>query len=212
MNHSEPRSSPISYWNERHRTSNAWHSGGDRGISIARNRAFYAHRLGLLVAILDHHFLKDRLRILDAGCGKGWLAGQLVELGHTVHGVDPSESAIRVCRENRKGTFWIETIESFGSNRTYDAIIAMDVLFHILDDELWHAALRNLCSLTAAEGRLIFSDDTREETYWLSDYIVHRSYPEYEAALREFDFEIIDAISYDFANNPNRFLVARRNG
>jgi 2-polyprenyl-3-methyl-5-hydroxy-6-metoxy-1,4-benzoquinol methylase len=200
----------ANYWDERHQHVNEWQAGGDRGLSIHRNRAFYAHRLGLLTTILDRCFIGERFRILDAGCGKGWLAQQLYEQGHSVDGVDFSEAAIKICRKHRRGTFHVSPLESFTSRYLFDAVIAVDVLFHVLDDRIWERVVRNLCSLTKADGVLIFADDLTEQRYQLGDYIVHRSRQQYEALLNKLGMEIINQYSYAFGDNPNKFYVAKR--
>ena len=44
-------------------------------------------------------------RVLDVGCGEGWLARALHELGATVHGVDGSAALVEAARASGGGTF-----------------------------------------------------------------------------------------------------------
>lgn len=46
---------------------------------------------------------KDRLNILDLGCGPGLYAEQFVRKGHSVTGVDFSENSIQYASEQAKG-------------------------------------------------------------------------------------------------------------
>lgn len=198
---------PVGYWDDRHRTTDEWRSGGDRGIDVARNRAFYAHRLGLLVSILDSGHLHNRLRILDAGCGKGWLSDQLANQGHHVTGIDTSTRAIELCREHRIGTFHVSGLDEFRAIEPYDAVVCMDVLFHILDDRIWQRSVENLGALTATNGLLIISDVPCNRRLMMGNYIVHRPFNEYLDVLSGIGLSFHSSVSYEFAGNPNAFLI-----
>ncbi|UYG01952.1 methyltransferase domain-containing protein [Halomonas sp. LR3S48] len=201
---------PIDFWDERHKHVDEWASGGDRALTIRRNKAFYLHRLGLILGLLDSYAGSEQVDILDAGCGKGWLTDQLVNLGHNVIGIDSSETAVRVCKEHRKGEFFVSTLRDFSFDSLFDVVLCMDVLFHILDDEEWEKSLLNLASLVTANGILIVADDPQEHRYILGDYIVHRSMNEYLAPLHRVGFKLIEKIPYRFAGNPNEFLLFQR--
>lgn len=198
---------PIKYWDLRHKSVNEWQAGGDRALTVARNKAFYTHRLGLLVGILDSYFDRDVLRILDAGCGKGWLSDQLVSQGHYVYGIDSSETAIEICNAHRQGDYSVTCLSDFSSPELFDAVLCMDVLFHILDDEEWLKSLLNLASLLTADGILVVADDPREHRYEMGDYIVHRSMDDYLFSLEPLGFALIESLPYRFGGNPNKFLV-----
>ena len=201
---------PKQFWDERHRTDNEWLSGGDKAISTHRNKAFYAHRLGLLVGILDSYFNRDYLRILDAGCGKGWLSDQLASHGHMVSGIDSSETAIQICKQHRNGDYSVSSLSQFSSRELYDTVLCMDVLFHILDQIEWLNSLRNLASLVTVDGILIIADDPRDKKYTMGDYIVHRSMEEYIGNLIKLGFTLIESVPYRFGGNPNKFLLFKR--
>jgi 2-polyprenyl-3-methyl-5-hydroxy-6-metoxy-1,4-benzoquinol methylase len=201
---------PTKFWDTRHKSVNEWQAGGDKALSIARNKAFYAHRLGLLVGILDDYFNRDSLTLLDAGCGKGWLSDQLSAQGHDVCGIDSSETAIDICKAHRQGTYAVSMLGDFNAVDLFDAVLCMDVLFHILDDDEWLKSVRNIASLLTVDGILVVADDPREERYVMGDYIVHRSMTEYEVALQELGFRLIESLPYRFGGNPNKFLVFQR--
>lgn len=198
---------PVGYWDRRHRTTDEWRSGGDRGVDVQRNRAFYAHRLGLLVSILDRHHLQNNLRILDAGCGKGWLSDQLSGQGHNVTGIDTSQRAIEVCREHRAGEFHVSSLDQFHASLPFDAVICMDVLFHILDDEIWRQSLVNLASLVSVHGLLLVTDFPCTVRHHMGNYIIHRPMQDYHAILESVGLHFLESVPYRFAGNPNAFLV-----
>jgi 2-polyprenyl-3-methyl-5-hydroxy-6-metoxy-1,4-benzoquinol methylase len=176
----------AAYWNERHERSDPWRAGGDRGISEKANEAFYYVRYGLLLRILVRHFGHERrLRVLDAGCGRGWLTAQLRALGHDLVGVDQSDAAIRYARTHCDARFVVSSLDRFATDQRFDAVVSMDVLYHITDDEQWRRSLLALSQVLDEEGVLVFSDVLPEETRVLGDYVVERSRAEYERALAQ---------------------------
>ncbi|HZD52779.1 MAG TPA: methyltransferase domain-containing protein [Woeseiaceae bacterium] len=186
-----------------------WRSGGDRSLSALRNCAFYAHRFGQLVGLLERHSRGVDLRILDAGCGKGWLTDQLARLGHRMVGVDPSDSAIKICRATRSGRFVRTTLDGVVDRHGFDVVICMDVLFHILDDAVWDNSLSNLAACLRMEGALIVTDYASEERVILGDYIVHRPLGETRGTLARYGLRLVETLPYRFSGNPNAFLVFR---
>lgn len=203
---------PTEFWNKRHIHVNEWASGGDRGLSANLNKIFYYHRLGLLLGLLNDHVDHDELRILDAGCGKGWLTDKLTEVGHKVIGVDSSQAAIDICKENRKGAFEVDLLSKFSSPLLFDVVLSMDVLFHVIDDDEWEVSLENIASLVSSNGVLIIAEDAREKTYALGDYIIHRSMQDYLSVLSPLGYKLVEKCPYRFSGNPNSFLVFKRDG
>lgn len=198
---------PLGFWDTRHRTVDEWRSGGDRSLSQRSNKAFYQHRLGLLTGILDKHLFDDRQRILDAGCGKGWLVDRLCRLGHQTVGIDASESAIGICRKHRQGTFHCTELSDFHDAIGFNAVVALDVLFHVLDDTVWRRSLCGLAGNLRPAGLFVLTDVPSGERQQVGSYIVHRPLHEYAAVLGPLGLTHVDTVAYDFARNPNAFLV-----
>lgn len=200
----------IEYWDHRHKHGDEWTSGGDRSFSIERNKAFYLHRLGVLLGLIDQAHGGRRLQILDAGCGKGWLTEQLYLLGHDVEGVDGSDTAIEICRAHRNGAFLVEDLSNYHPSRLVDVVICLDVLFHILDGDEWSKTIVRLANALEFNGTFVLTDDPCSERYTLGDYIVHRSISEYIELFSSLGFELVQDIPYNFGGNPNHFLAFRR--
>ena len=153
------------FWDQRHRDLDDLRSGGDTGFDRAGNEVFYAWRLGLLLhAIGDVTSVQAPLRVLDAGCGKGWFARAIARCGHVVDAIDVSVLAIEEARTLGGGPHYeVATLAEFRSTRLYDVVFSIDVLFHLLDDAEWATGLRNLASLVRLTGKLVVSDWVDEE-------------------------------------------------
>jgi len=73
-------------------TASEFHVAGPRG---------FAGAAGYLSPVIDRLLCKtDYHRVLDIGCGNGYWAGEFVKKGCEVVGIDPSESGIRLARQN----------------------------------------------------------------------------------------------------------------
>ncbi len=205
---------PVTFWDERHQALDPWRSGGDRGLTPDENREFYALRLAQLLRLIRHHHSCDRsLRILDAGCGRGHLTASLSDAGHEVIGVDSSPSAIGQARQDYRHTFVVHDLASFTPRIVFNVVICMDVLFHVLDDEVWRACVLTLARCAAVEATLIIADRFGADRQVKHDYIVHRTADEYDRVLNAEGFRRRAVEPYRFGTNPNAFAVyARRMG
>ena len=98
-------------------------------------------------------------RILDAGCGNGFIAGELHKRGFTVVGIDVSESGIAICKAAYPDvSFHVASIcdetLSTATGGEFDAIIAFEVIEHIYSPATF---LNNCRNLLKTGGTLIIS-------------------------------------------------------
>lgn len=90
--------------------------------------------------LLDQLPLDESLRILNVGCGSGEANLWLVQKGHVIDAIDPSEKAIFMSLKikeqyklQRVNVIHVG-IEDFSSDVLYDCVFATDVLEHIDSD------------------------------------------------------------------------------
>lgn len=196
------------YWESRHRESDPLTAGGDRGLDSADNEAFYRIRIGrILEFIHELHGGRRPLEILDAGCGRGIVSKTLGACGHFITGIDVSETAVAYCRETCAGEFLVGTLEQLRADTRFDVVICLDVLFHILDDRDWQAALERLVEHSKSTGAVLLTDKLAERRMALGSYIVHRPQSDYERVLGPLGFRIAKVVPYAFGSNPNAFAV-----
>ncbi len=99
-------------------------------------------------------------RVLDAGCGNGYLSRTLARLGATVVGVDPAEAMIGYSREResrlRQGITYVQADLSDPPDlgEPFDAVVSNVVLCAVPD---WKAALRTCVSSLRPDGVFVFS-------------------------------------------------------
>lgn len=203
----------TAYWDQRHRQFSPLSSGGVVGIDAGANEIFYAMRLGRLLDLVgDGSESRAPLRILDAGCGKGWFARAMARFGHRVDGIDISAAAIEECRAQATGPdeYAVSALSDWRPPYLYDVVYSVDVLFHVMDDEAWAASVRNLASLVRLGGRLILSDHGIDEDRTWSTYQRTRGPSRYRALVQPLGYGADHFRPYGFRNTPVGFLVFDR--
>lgn len=115
-----------------YRTSNYAKVNPDDELSVAKRRESYEADFFKILS-------EDRsVKILDVGCGSGFLLDYLKFKGYTnIYGVDASEEQVKYCQE--KG---LQVIHSMvgdyleGMSDHFDVIFMTDVIEHLYKDEL----------------------------------------------------------------------------
>lgn len=104
-------------------------------------------------------------RLLDVGCGSGFLARQLKDRipGIAVHGIDISPVALRRAAVHLEA-FWEVDLDATDlpmEDEAYDTVVCVEVLEHLYDPE---HALREMARVLIPGGRLVLT--TPNLAYW----------------------------------------------
>lgn len=153
---------PQHYWDERHRARQASLAGiGCSGLNDTENQTDYEAKWARTESMLNSLPLPQGCIVLDAGCGIGFFAARLHRLGFRVEGLDFSPQAITVAREQGPPeiVFHVDNLDTFAPLERYDAVLCLDVLFHIVDDVVWQRAVHNLQSLVCDAGFFIVQEE-----------------------------------------------------
>ncbi len=201
------------YWDQRHASTGALSSGGNISWDEPTNAMLYAVRAARLVEALgpgtDPHAPR---RVLDAGCGKGYYTRLLAGFGHRVDGIDTSVHAISHCRSlaGPRQSFHVCALSDWSPSYLYDAVVCIDVLYHLMDDAEWEASVRHLASLVRLGGRLGLVDHDRDEDKVWRDYQKTRASSRYGDVLESCGFELLGFVRNDFQNDPSGMHMAVR--
>lgn len=103
--------------------------------------------------------------VLDVGSGAGhWIDFYLEVLGaREVVGIELSTLAVQQLADRYAAQQRVRIVEADiaaadpAIEGSFDVINAIGVMFHIVDDQLWERAVRNLCRLLAADGTMVVS-------------------------------------------------------
>lgn len=110
-------------------------------------------------------------RILDVGCGSGWLSEYFVRLGYDVTGIDINPELIRLSQDRLsklaypvdhetplRSRFLTHDVERAPLDETFDAIICYDAMHHFLDEA---AVVRHFAAMLSAGGLLFILEGKR---------------------------------------------------
>jgi protein-L-isoaspartate(D-aspartate) O-methyltransferase len=93
-------------------------------------------------AMVDHYQLRPGSRILDVGCGKGFLLYEFAQVleGVEVAGIDISDYAIRHAKEEVKPFLKAGTATSVPyPDHHFDYVVSVNTLHNLYNYELWDA-------------------------------------------------------------------------
>ena len=129
----------------------AWDPEGDKGRKYLLNPTIFR-----MIGPLENQ------RILDAGCGQGYLSRLMASAGADVTGVEPAKRLIEYARRSEQerslGIQYLQRdlsrLGAIDNDGHFDAVVANMVLLDIAD---WQAAMSNCLEVLSPGGRLIFS-------------------------------------------------------
>ena len=127
-----------------------------------------------------------------------------------MRGIDTSPTAVAWATETYGPHFDVSSLGGYQPKSRFDVVLCLDVLFHVLDDEVWQASLAAFGRAAAAESVLLVTDAFRDTRFTLGNYIVHRALPEYDEALAPLGFTRSEVLPYNYGSNPNQFAIYRR--
>jgi SAM-dependent methyltransferase len=112
----------------------------------ALNKPFSDQRRGAMLMEVGAIFLllpPPPCRILECGCGPGWLSYLLAKSGYDVVGQDVNEKAVELARSNpmfrdlaTPPAFVVSDFEQLAFESEFDAVIFFDSLHHSIDQRL----------------------------------------------------------------------------
>ncbi|HLO34933.1 MAG TPA: class I SAM-dependent methyltransferase [Candidatus Deferrimicrobium sp.] len=151
------------YWARLHEESSL-RSVGQSGLPVELNRHLYAIARRNVLGFLrrNHAIDPPPARVFDAGAGTGFWTALWLSLGATtVDGCDLAPAAVERLRASLPGAFSDGDMADPGvvpGDASYDLVTVMNVLLHILDDDRFVAALRNVAAAVAPNGRLLLAE------------------------------------------------------
>jgi SAM-dependent methyltransferase len=185
------------YWNECLRAH--WDAAGASSVAFGKQFNLWRYRVRgpLFRRLVRRLGLKLReSSVLDVGSGTGFYLEQWRALGvRSLAGLDFSDWAVeQLQRTYPTAKFYRADIGAVPSPlppEAFDAVSALDVLVHLVDDTAYLSALANLYRALKPGGYLLYSDsffhggEKQHENYWKG-----RSLASVSAAMQECGFEI----------------------
>ncbi|MDP3697326.1 MAG: sugar nucleotide-binding protein [Candidatus Taylorbacteria bacterium] len=147
----------------------------------------------------------EETKILDFGCGSGYLTARLAEQGYQSFGLDISSEAIQFGR--RQGIKNIDVIDAHKLNfpdNYFNTVLLLDVIEH-LEDESW--AVREIQRVLAPGGIAVVMVPAFKFLWGVQDEVAHH-YRRYSLPRLIKVFEESSGLSVDHKTYFNTFLFA----
>ena len=148
---------PEAYWEGRHKSygGDDLRSTGNKLFSSAANMQQITEKIALLVWLIRSVGLPRNARLLDAGCGQGFTTRYLASAGFDCFGVDVSPTAIETARRAGAGHYALAALHDMQLGRRFDVVLCADVLYHVVDDDLWERSIGDLADHLDDGGVLV---------------------------------------------------------
>lgn len=192
---------PKQYWKEIYRLGYDESAVGYPNLARSLNQARYNVERQNVSQALETAGVSRPRRVLDVGSGSGiwidfWARHGVAE----IVGVDIAEAAVRRLRDRYpEHRFLVVDVGDPDASlpTEMDVVSAMSVLLHIVDDERFAHALRNLLASVASSGSLVLVEPIIVHRWWGPSFDEQanskaRPLTDYMHVLREEGFTLVD--------------------
>lgn len=199
---------PKKYWDDRLANHYDLIGVGDISLGYNYNKWSYNVTRIILKKLFRRYInLSTDVAVLDIGSGTGFVIEIWQSLGIKATGVDISATAVKNLSAKFPSSAFLEFDIGSGKlpleDNKFDCISAASVLYHIVDDNALRQALDNIHRVLKPGGCFIFSDNFIHNTEYNITHQKCRTLSEYEQALKEKGFDIVDRVpNYVLMNDP----------
>jgi len=153
----------------------SWQANAGNWIRLIESNGIESRKLVTNKAIVDAVSAASSSSVFDIGCGEGWLAKELSDLGISVSGIDIIPELIAKAKEKVKGNFFVASYEDIYSYtfkmrlaKLFDAIV---INFALMGKESAENLLASLPQYLLPEGKLFVQTLHPHHRKDLNDYV-----------------------------------------
>lgn len=184
------------YWQARHRKYGADFRGvGNVSLACEANERQIHQKALLLAHLLGRLGVARGARVLDAGCGRGYLTMLLAQIGFDCVGCDVSQDAIENAYGRDRVAYVQSPLATLDLGEAFAAVLCIDVLYHVVDDAEWQRSLAALLSHTRPGGPLCIVENLSSEPSH-SPHCRWRTIADYESVCRRQGSRIVGVETY----------------
>lgn len=197
---------PKQYWEERIRAHTDLHGTGHRSFDLNYNKWLYKTQIDCLDEILARwNIAITEKHVLDIGSGTGFYVEYFYSRNaKMITGLDITEASTEYLQNKFPGLTFITTDisdEELPILNSFHIISAMGILYHIVDQERFQRALRNICELLLPGGYLLITDSFKNPIFPSARHARLRPLEDYQQVLEENNLKILKILPlYYFLN------------
>lgn len=188
---------PKEYWENRLKDKWGLNGVGSLGLGRYYNEWLYRVRRRIFFSHVRPLFNDwSRIDVLDIGSGTGYYVDLWKSLGvHSVTATDITTIATRKLQEKFPDIECYQ-LDIGGDlpvrfvNKQYRVISVFDVLFHIVDDDCYQRAVKNISRMLRTGGFFVFSEHPIHGETFRAQHEVIRSLNEIEVLLEKTGFKV----------------------
>ncbi len=188
-----------SYWEERLAQDYSLTGVGFRRLGPSFNKwAYRVRRERFLAAVKRLDLSPSGARVVDVGSGTGFYVSCWQELGASVTGLDLTETAVQQLAAGYPQARFLRAdvsepglVDQLGAGEA-DAVSAMDVLFHVVDDAAYERALANIHDVLRPGGYFLYSDLFVHGKVRRTPHRVARPLVDVQRALQQVGFDVVE--------------------
>jgi trans-aconitate methyltransferase len=180
------------YWRSRHRRLRGDpRSVGNLGSSLEESERSQAVVQRTVKEAA--RMLKPARSVLDLGCGYGRVSRSFTDEGYEYLGVDVSEDAVEAARRaNPSAKFVVSDLSAWSPDRRFDVVVALYVLVHFVDDDIWRRLLEKIFGWLRDGGVILLADVFPDSRASPVAHVVNRPIAEYRPILQGHGFDFDD--------------------
>lgn len=189
---------PRAYWQDRYKGGLSLQSSGHRDLPAAYNLWLYKRKQQVLrKALRDIGRPIAGARVVEIGVGTGaYVDFFRAEGANRFVGTDITPQTIALLKQKFPGIDFLEyDVTQPGLKGVVgesDLVVALDVLYHIVDDRLLQSALRNIGEILAPGGVLAIHDQFLHRPTEDRGYIKWRSLEDWVRLLEAADLAVVE--------------------
>lgn len=199
---------PRKYWSERLEEDFSLKGVGFDSFGKSYNEWLYKMSKKNLERIIQKSQIHaQHKRVLDIGCGTGFYVDIWHEQGvKYLTGIDITNISVRqLSSKYPKFNFYEADITSPTliddiplKKRSFDIITAFDVLFHIVDDDKFEQAIKNIKLLCSNNGLILITDIFPHKRPYIIVHQKSRTLEDYVRVLSRSGIKIIDRVPINY--------------
>jgi len=176
--------SSKNYW------QNRYEKGGNSGAGSYDQLAKF--KANIINTFLDEKKIHSTLEL---GCGDG---NQLKYLKYKKYkGLDVSLTAIQMCKKlyENDPTKSFELLEKT-SDLKYDLVLSLDVIYHLVEDDIFHSHLKNIFK-SSNKYVIVYSSNFDDKHTGIVEHVRHRNFTKW-IEKNVLDFKLVDKVLNKF--------------